>query len=293
MAETFRGIFVALVTPLTDGDEVDYDTLASFVDSLIEEGGIHGIIPLGSTGEYYALSDGERTSVLKTVVDTVGGRVPVLAGTNAGGTAAVIRYSQEAQRIGADGILLAPPYYSLPTRPELLDHFKTVDGAIDTPIMLYNYPARTGVDIVPDLVEELSELEHIEYIKESSGDITRVSEIIRRCGDRITVFCGSDTIALESFLLGAAGWVGGVANVIPKEHVTLYRMAVENGDYAAAREFYYTILPLLALMEGEGKYIQFVKAGCAVTGRPVGGPRKPLLPATGSEIARLRALLAL
>jgi len=291
MATEFRGVFPALVTPMTDDQQVDYATLATFVDHLIDEGGVHGIIPLGSTGEYYALDDAEREAVVKATLDAAAGRVPVLAGTNAGGTREVIAFSQQAQTLGAAGVLLAAPYYSLPQPDELFEHFRAVSDAIDIPIMLYNYPGRTGVDMTPDLVERLAALDRVQYIKESTGDMTRVSEITRRCGDGITVFCGCDTLALESFLMGAAGWVGGVVNVLPSEHVQLFDLAVTQSDLFAARELYYRLLPVLSLMEGGGKYTQFVKAGCGLAGHPVGPPRQPLLPATAEEVATLRHTL--
>ena len=292
MATKFKGVFPALVTPMTEDGQVDCKTLATFVDYLIEEGGVHGIIPLGSTGEYYALNADERETVLKAALDAVAGRVPLLAGTNAGGTREVIAFSRQAQALGADGVLLAAPYYSLPRPEELLEHFRNVSDAIDIPIMLYNYPGRTGVDMTPDLVERLAELGNVRYIKESTGDVTRVSEIIRRCGDSITVFCGCDTLALESFLLGAVGWVGGVVNVLPAQHVELFDLAVTKQDWLAARELYYRLLPTLSLMEGGRKYTQFVKAGCELVGRPVGPPRRPLLPATPGEVAMLSDALA-
>jgi 4-hydroxy-tetrahydrodipicolinate synthase len=230
--------------------------------------------------------------VVSAALEAAGGRVPVLVGTNAGSTAEVIELSRQAQLLGAAGVLLAAPYYSLPTHDELYQHFRDVDAAIQIPVMLYNYPGRTGVDMAPDLVERLAALDTVQYIKESTGDVTRVSEIIRRCGDRITVFCGCDTLALESFLLGAAGWVGGVVNVLPREHVRLYELAVAQRDFAAAREFYFRLLPALSLMEGGGKYTQFVKAGCALTGHPVGPPRPPLRPATPDEEKQIREALA-
>ena len=291
MSSNFQGVFTALATPMTESGEVDYKRLESFTDSLIKEGGVHGIIPLGSTGEYYALSDQEKTEVMKIAIRTVGRRVPVLMGTNAGSTREVIRLSQEAQKLGADGLLLAAPYYSLPRPDEIYAHFAAVDAAVGIPIMLYNYPARTGVDLTPDLVERLAGLKNIDYIKESSGSSQRVSEIIRRCGSSIKVFCGSDAIAFESFLLGAIGWVAGVANVLPKEHVELYNLVSVKKDIPKARALLYRLLPVLEYYEGNGKYCQFVKAGCAVKGKPIGSPRQPLLPATQAEIDTLTALL--
>lgn len=292
MTEKFRGIFPALVTPMSRDGQIDHDTLAALIEYLIADCGVHGVIPLGSTGEFYALTAAERESVLKTTVAAAAGRVPVVAGTNAGSTADVIAYSRQAAEMGVAGVLLAAPYYSLPTQDELFEHFREIDAAIDIPIMLYNYPGRTGVDMLPDLVERLAALDTVQYIKESTGDVTRVSEIIRRCGDGITVFCGSDTIALESFLLGATGWVGGVVNVLPREHVQLYRLAAIEENFATARALYYRLLPILSLLEGGGKYTQFVKAGCALTGHPVGLPRAPLRPVTAEEEGQIRDTLA-
>ena len=273
---------------MTADEEIDLKTLAGFVDYLIEEGGVHGIIPLGSTGEYYALSAQERTDVLQTTIQTVAGRVPVVAGANAGSTRDVVAFCRQAEKLGASGVLLAPPYYSLPREGELVEHFHAVSDAIGIPIMLYNYPGRTGVDMKPDLVERLAELKQVRYIKESTGDITRISEIICRLGDRITVFCGCDTIALESILLGTPGWVSGTANVLPRQHVEIYKLAAEKQDFLTAREPFYKLLPFLALAEGGGKYTQYVKAGCGLAGHPVGPPRRPLLPVTKEESAALK-----
>jgi len=287
-----EGVFPALVTPMTVEEEVDYRALRDFVNYLIEDGGVHGLIPLGSTGEYYALSPDEREAVAKATIEATAGRVPVLVGANAGGTRQVVEFSQRAEALGADGVLLAAPYYSLPTPDELFEHFSAVNDAIGIPIMLYNYPGRTGVDMTPDLIQRLAELDSIQYVKESAGDATRVCEIIRRCGERIRVFCGCDTLALESFFSGAVGWVGGVANILPKEHVRLFELAFQEANVFAARELYLRLLPTLSLMEGGGKYTQFVKAGCELTRHPVGPPRRPLLPATPEENNRLKEALS-
>jgi 4-hydroxy-tetrahydrodipicolinate synthase len=290
MKTKIHGILVALVTPMTAKEEIDFGKLARHSDYLIRQG-VHGLIPLGSTGEYYALNAKERQAVLKVTLKAAAGRVPVIAGTNAGATREVVEYSRQAERLGCAGVLLAPPYYSLPTPDELFEHFRAVNNAIGIPIMLYNYPGRTGVDMSPEFIERLAKLSNVRYVKESTGEIVRVSTLIRRCGDRLGVFCGADTAALESFVLGAVGWVGGVANVLPKSHVQLYELAVERGDYAAARALYFKMLPTLTLMEGGGKYTQFVKAACGLTGHPVGPPRRPLRPATTAECGRLRAAL--
>ncbi|MHC4203185.1 MAG: 4-hydroxy-tetrahydrodipicolinate synthase [Planctomycetota bacterium] len=292
MDALFEGVYSALVTPMTVDEEVDYQTLGEFVNYLIEEGGLQGLIPLGSTGEYYALSDQEREAVVKTTLAATAGRVPVLVGTNGGSTRQIIAYSRQAETLGAAGLLLAAPYYSLPTPDELYRHFMRINDAVGIPIMLYNYPGRTGVDMTPDLIERLAELDNIQYVKESTGDATRVSEIIRRCGEQIKVFCGCDTLALESFMMGAVGWVGGVVNALPKAHVRLFELAVENKDFMAARKLYYKLLPVLSLMEGAGQYTQFVKAACAMNGHPVGPPRRPLCAVGDEEASNLKKILA-
>jgi 4-hydroxy-tetrahydrodipicolinate synthase len=290
MKNTLNGVIAALVTPMTIEEEVDLDKLAGVVDYLITQG-VRGLAPLGSTGEYYALTAGERQAVVKTTLEATADRVPVLVGANGGSTREVVRYARDAESEGAQGVLLAAPYYSLPTADELVEHFRVVNEAIGIPIMLYNYPGRTGVDMTPELIERLAELENVRYVKESTGDVTRVNQILRRSGDKLRVFCGCDTLALESMRLGAVGWVGGVVNVLPKEHVQLFELACEKKDMAAAQQLSDRLLPLLSMMENEGKYTQFVKAGCALVGRPVGPPRRPLLPPSSEEIVRLRQKL--
>lgn len=283
---SFRGVFVALVTPMKSHGEIDFKKLASRVDAMIDAG-IHGLIPMGSTGEFYALTRDERRAVIRATLEAAKGRIPVVAGTNASSTREVVACSREAEELGCDGVMLAPPYYSLPTPGELFEHFKAVNHAIGIPIMLYNYPGRTGLDMQPEFIKRLAGLRNVRYIKESTGDTTRISELLHTCGDRIGVFAGGDSVAFESLVLGAVGWVGGIANVIPREHVELYELIAERGDIAAARKLFYRILPILALIEGGGKYTQWVKAACAA-----GPPRPPLRGATAAELLELRTLLA-
>jgi len=292
MKTKFHGVYVALVTPMKANEEIDYARLSELTDRLIRKG-VHGLIPLGSTGEFYALSAAEREAVLRTVLEVTDGRVPVVAGTNAGATRDVIAFSRQAEQLGCDGVMLAAPYYSLPRPAELHAHFRAVNDAIGVPIMLYNYPGRTGVDMTPDFIAKLAELKNVRYVKESTGEMPRITELLRRCGDRLGVFCGCDTIALESLMLSAIGWVGGVANVLPVSHVKLYELAVEKKHYPAARKLFFEMLPVLELMEGDGKYTQWVKAACGLMGQPVGAPRAPLRAATAAERKRLQTALAM
>jgi len=290
-AGNFRGVFAALVTPMKADEEIDYAKLGAFTDHLIRQG-VHGLIPLGSTGEYYALSADERERVIRTTLEATAGRVPVVAGANAGATRDVIAFSRQAEQHGCAGVMLAAPYYSLPRPEELLVHFRAVNDAIGIPIMLYNYPGRTGVDMSPEFIERLAGLKNLRYIKESTGEMPRITELLRRCGNRLGIFCGCDTIALESLMVGAIGWVGGVVNVLPASHAKLYELTVVKKDYVAARKLFFEMLPTLELMEGGGKYTQWVKAACGLVGHDCGTPRRPLGPATQAECAQLREVLS-
>ncbi len=287
---SLRGVFAALVTPMCKDEEIDYDRLGGFADHLVRKG-VHGLVPLGSTGEYYALNEDERERVLLTTLEAAAGRVPVVAGTNAGSTRDVIAFSRQAEQLGCDGVMLAAPYYSLPRPDELFAHFKAVNNAIGVPIILYNYPGRTGVDMSPEFIEKLATLKNLRYVKESTGEMPRITELMRRCGDRLGIFCGCDTISLETLMVGAIGWVGGVANVLPVSHAKLYELTVVKKDYVRARKLFFEMLPVLELMEGGGKYTQWVKAACGLMGYDCGAPRRPLGPASKAEKAQLLAAL--
>ncbi len=286
----FRGVFAASVTPMKASQEIDFPRLADFIDYLVRAG-LDGLVPLGSTGEYYALSADERERVLRATLEVVAGRVPVVAGANAGSTRDVIAFARQAEQLGCAGVMLAAPYYSLPRPEELFTHFRAVNNSIGLPIVLYNYPGRTGVDMPPEFIERLAVLRNVRYVKESTGEMPRITELLRRCGDRLGVFCGCDTIALESLMVGAIGWIGGVANVLPEAHAALFRLTAVEKNFEAARELFFKMLPVLELMEGGGKYTQFVKAACGLAGHPVGPPRGPLQIPTAAERARLRLAL--
>lgn len=289
MHSSFRGVYSALVTPMTKSGDIDFKKLASFSEYLVDAG-VHGLTPLGSTGEFYALSPEEREKVIKTVLSAVGKKIPVVPGTNASSTREVIAFSKQAEKLGCPGVMLAAPYYSLPTPDELFAHFKAVNDAIGVPIMLYNYPGRTGVDMSPEFVAKLAKLKNIRYIKESTGEMPRIAMLKRLCGDAMGVFCGCDTIALQAFMMGAIGWTGGVVNPLPRCHAQLFELSMA-GDWDAAKELYEKFLPVLELMEGGGRYTCWVKAACKLMGNDVGEPRGPLGSATAAEIATLKRAL--
>lgn len=284
----FRGTYTVLITPLTaDGKHVDVPALKKLVNWQIEQG-IHGLIPLGSTGEFLSLDAEERNLVIETCVSTAAKRVPVLIGTGAEWTDECVRLSREAQTMGADGVMIIPPFYSTPTDDELFAHYRKVGEAIDIPIMVYNNPATANVDLKPELVARLSRIDACQYIKESTLEVTRVRDIIELCGDRMTVFAG--ILGYESFWLGAQGWVAVCSNLIPKDSARLFELVADERDMESALALYKKILPIVRWVGGH-RYVAASKDGLAMMGLPVGQPRAPRLPLPPEDQADLRAEL--
>ncbi len=291
MAKRLQGVFAVLVTPFTEDDKIDEQALRKHVRFLIDEGKVHGIMPTGSTGEFTALTDGERMQIADIVIDETAGVLPVVVGTAAVATKDMVRFSQYAEKAGADAVMVVPSYYCHPNPREIYGHYKALSENINIPIVLYNNPSTSGVDMQPDLIAKLAQLNNVSYIKESSGDMTRVAAIQRLCGDKLTVFCGCDTLSLEMFLMGAAGWVAPPANIIPRQCAELFELAYIKKDVEKARKLYFELLPLFTLFESTGQYIQLTKAGLNLSGRAYGKPRLPLLPPTDDLTKELKKYL--
>ena len=279
----FSGTFTVTVTPFSDdGRQVNVEVLRRFVDWQIANG-VHGLIPVASTGEFLSLSDEERRRVAEIVVDQANGRVPVLVGTGAESTWDVVRYSREAEELGADGVLVITPFYSTPTEEELFQHYKTIGESISIPIMLYNNPATSNVDLLPPLVARLSEIDNVSYIKESTTDATRVRDILRLSDGRMAVFGG--IMGYESFQNGAVGWTAVGGNLMPRAFSDMYRLCVEQADLDAATRLYDHIKPVIDLV-GQNRYVSATKKALELMGLPVGPPRPPRLPASLETLAR-------
>lgn len=283
MTKAFRGTYTVMITPFDESGGIDLPAMADFVDWQITEG-IHGLVPLGSTGEFLSLSDDERSAVAETVIRTAAGRVPVLIGTGAEYTDDVIRYSREAEAMGADGVMIIPPFYSTPTEDELFEHYRRIGEALSLPVMIYNNPATANVDLTPRIVERLSRIDNIRYIKESTMDVTRIRDILDYCGDRMTVFGG--IMGFESFLAGAEGWVAVGSNVMPKEMARLFSLWADDRDFDGAKALYKQVLPVIRAVAGH-RYVSASKAALGLMGRYVGGPRAPRLPLPASEMPDL------
>jgi len=291
MEKKFQGVYAVLCTPFTQDDKIDEMTLRKHLRFLLDEGKVHGIIPTGSTGEFVALREEERMSVAEITIDEVKGKVPVVVGTASVSTRKTIEYSQFAQNAGADGVMVVPPYYCHPNDREILSHYKALSENIDIPVVIYNNPGTSGVDMQPSLIASLAEFEGISYIKESSGDMTRVSQLMRLCGDKINIFCGCDTLALEMFVMGVTGWIAPAANMLPQLCVELFELAAIQKDMDKAKKLYFRLLPLLTMFESTGQYVQLTKAGMDILGRPVGIPRLPLQPPTKQARQGLNEIL--
>lgn len=283
----FRGSYTVCVTPFDDKGQVDLAALRSYVEWQIEEG-VHGLIPLGSTGEFLSLTRDERAAVAETTINQVAGRVPVLIGTAAEWTDEAVSLSREAESLGADGVMLVPPYYSSPTEAELVAHFTRVAEAISIPVMLYNNPFTANVDLTAPLVARLSEVENISYIKDTSKNVHRVTELLDLCGDRMTVFAGY--YPWESYLAGAEGYSSVMSNIAPALSAQTFTETVD-GDAALGRSLYLQSLPLINALAGD-LYVSATKSAMRLVGRPMGDPRPPRLPLPADAEARLRGILA-
>jgi 4-hydroxy-tetrahydrodipicolinate synthase len=277
-----------LVTPFTpDGGAVDVPALKRLVDWQIEQG-IHGLIPLGSTGEFLSMTLPEQEQVIEVCVKQAAGRVPVLIGTGAEWTDDAVAKARLAERMGADGVMVIPPFYSTPTADELFEHYRRIGEAVSFPIMVYNNPATANVDLTPDIVARLAQIDNVRYIKESTLEVTRVRDIVEACGDRMTVFAG--ILGYESFWLGAQGWVAVCSNFLPADSARLFELAADARDQPAALTLYRRILPLVKMVGGH-RYVAGSKYALGYMGLPVGQPRAPRLPLPTADADLMRAHL--
>ena len=287
MPEPFNGTYTVLVTPFTrNGAAVDLAALERLVRHQVASG-IDGLVPLGSTGEFLSVSRDERTAITETVVRAAAGRVPVLAGTGAEDTREAVALSREAERLGADGVMVIPPFYSVPTEEELYVHYKAIADAIGIPVMLYNNPATANVDLTPPVLARLSTIEGCRYVKESTLDVTRVRDILAACDGRLQVFAG--VLGYESAWLGAVGWVAVCSNVAPELSAAMFRAAAA-GDRGVALPLYRRLAPLLPWVGGP-RYVSGTKAALRLLGMDMGPPRPPRLPLPERDLPALQAVL--
>ncbi|MFE4080107.1 4-hydroxy-tetrahydrodipicolinate synthase [Paenarthrobacter sp. YIM B13468] len=290
MSSELRGVLTALSTPFNHDETIDVDTLRKIVDRSIDAG-VNGVVAAGSTGEVGALSSEERLLLIKTVIEQANGRVPVIANTGATSTAEAIRLSKAAEQLGADVLMLITPYYEPLTLEETVTYIKDVARSVSIPVMLYNIPPVTGVNLDPATVRALAEeVENIRYIKDSSANWEQALQLIHHHSDVIGTFIGWDAYLYSALVEGAAGVMAGTANVVPDEIVAVTRR-INDGDLAGARELWKNVYPVIdALLTSP--FIPAVKAGLTLQGLPAGAPKRPTAELDADQLAKVEQALA-
>ncbi len=270
----FEGIYTPIVTPYHDDFSIDYERLGEIVEFLIRAD-VSGIISAGTTGEYYAQTMQERFDLMAFLQQKIGGRVSYIVGTGAIRTEDSIEYARQAQKVGADALLVATPPYAVPTEREVAMHALEIDQAADLPIMLYNYPGRMGVNMGEEFLELVGSSANFCAIKESSGDVSRIHTLANNYA-QLQLSCGMDDQALEFFAWGARSWVCAGSNFAPEIHIAMYQACAVEGDFGKGRRIMSALMPLMQVLEQSGKFVQNVKHGMSTRSLPVGPPRKPL-----------------
>ena len=270
----FNGIYTPIVTPYRDDGTVHWDALADVVDFLLAAG-VHGVISGGSTGENYTQTVAERVALAQFVQARINRRCPFVVGTGAMLTDESLVLATAAREMKADAILLASPPYAVPTDRENALNALAIDKAANLPVMLYNYPHRTGTFMGPEFLDRVGRSRNFCGIKESSGDINQL-HLLARNYPHIQLGCGMDDQALEFFAWGAPFWVCGGSNFLPDEHIALYDACVGRGDFATGRRIMSAMLPLMRVLEQGGKFIQTIKYGVTLNGIEAGTMRRPL-----------------
>lgn len=228
----FEGSLVALITPMDDGGAVDYQALSRLIEHHVDSG-THAIVSVGTTGESATLNVDEHLAVIEHTVKSVGGRIPVIAGTGANSTEEAILLTKEAEALNADGALLVVPYYNKPTQEGLYQHFKAIANAVDIPQILYNVPGRTVADMSNQTIARLADIDNIVACKDATGNLARGKELLAMCGDKLSVLSGDDPTALQYMRLGARGDISVTANVAPSLMSQMCEAAL-NGDFKRA-----------------------------------------------------------
>ena len=286
--KSFQGTGTAMVTPFKADGSVDEQALRRFVDFQISEG-IDMLIPCGTTGEGATLESDETDRVIQIVVEQARGRVPVVAGAGSNSTAKAIHNTKRAKKLGADGVLSVGPYYNKPTQEGYYQHFKAIAEAEDIPIIVYNIPGRTGSNIEAGTMLRIAEISNIVAVKESSGNIQQIMEIIRECPADFNVLAGDDFIALSVIAVGGSGVVSVVSNEVPGMMSTMIDTA-RKGDFGKARELHYKLLPLMNANFVESSPIP-VKAALAMMGMMDEKCRLPLVPMTAANREKFRRVV--
>lgn len=281
--EKLKGVFPVPLTPFKDSDQsVDYAKLEEHIEFLLDSG-VHGLVANGSTSEFPMLTQEEMSKVARTIINRVNGKIPVLFGASAPSTWQTLEYCRIGEQLGVDGLMMLPPYYYPLNDQEIYRHYELVASKNKLPIMIYNNPHISKIDIKPELVARLAEIDNVSYIKESSGLASRVHEIKALTGENIDVFIGSDNIFFDALVSGATGVVASCGNVIPAQMVEIYRLIKEEKDIDTARRCFDKISRFCSFVDGTPQFVQALKTALNIMNRNMGEPRYPLLPLSGES----------
>lgn len=285
----FKGVIAYPITPFNEKEQVDIPLFRKLVERLVVSGS-HAIAPLGSTGVLPYLSDEEKEAVTEATIQQVAGRVPTLVGVSNLTTEKTIYHAQFAEKSGATAVMIIPMSYWKLTDDEIVSHYDAVASKIALPIMAYNNPATSGVDMSPALLKRLLEIPNVTMIKESTGDVQRMHTLRKELGEEVAFYNGSNPLALAAFSAGANGWCTAAPNLIPELNIALYN-AVQENDLGKAQQLFYKQLDLLKFIVAKG-LPRAVKAGLHLLGEDGGNLRSPLKPLAGEEIRELEQILS-
>ena len=271
----FTGMASAIVTPMVSDGSIDYEALGRFIEFQIENG-INALVVMGTTGENATIEPEDQKKVIAYTVEKVNHRIPVIAGTGTNNTEHVLHNTKNACEVGADAVLVVTPYYNKATQNGLIKHFTTVADTSTVPMVLYNVPGRTGCNLLPKTIAKLAEHPNIVAVKEATGSMAQMVEIMHLCGDKLDVYSGEDALTVPMMAMGAKGTISVLSNVAPKQSVAMTDACLR-GDYAAAAKLQCDLLPLINALFSEVNPIP-VKAGTAAMGFGTDTLRLPLTP---------------
>jgi len=284
----FGRVLTAMVTPFDAEGKVDLDRTRALAAHLVANGS-DGLVVTGTTGESPTLNHEEKLLLYKTVVEAVGGKASVIAGTGSNSTSSTIELSREAEKLGIDGIMLVVPYYNKPNQEGMYQHFKAVADAVNLPVILYNVPGRTAANLLPVTANRLAQINNVVAIKEACGDMDQVSELMRIIPSDFVVYCGDDSLTLPMLTLGAHGVISVVSHVAGREIQEMIRTFF-NGDIQKARKMHLMLFPLFKAMFVTTNPVP-IKTALNLQGHQVGAPRLPLVDASAADIEHIKTAL--
>jgi 4-hydroxy-tetrahydrodipicolinate synthase len=277
-----RGVYAPTITAFGSDEEVSLSGTRAFVRFLLSRG-VNGLVPLGSSGEPFALVMDERKAVLDAVVEEGGGRVPIIAGIVEYSSRAAVELGKHARSAGCEGLMVMPPYGVRPPKRDVFAHFRRVREAVGLPIMLYNVPGTSGIDFTPEEVQLLAEEGVVDSVKWSTAEVGRIRDTKFLCGQNFTVFVGNDLIAFEGLAAGADGWISCLPMIAPTSALKLFKLVAQDQDLSSARELFYRLVPLIRLefralgsADNDPHWLAVTRESAILRGIPVGESRKPL-----------------